>query len=341
MSDDLSAVPLEIAQANVLAWPLQHLDSVRANQQASLGHPHKFEPDSNALSGKVVVLVGGGPTPSVNETIARLAEKACVVTVGSAAVRLDKQAQIAANRPYLDTAHMVVLWNIADNTEDFKVYYARVARIVPEGCPVFVSSTNGPLAYEALPNAVRVDAMVGGSALNDEDSLGLGSAAPSAALMIAMMRGGVDFQFHGVHGGVVKLLPDKPEAELQVVFAEASDGYGAELNNWYPDYNLPSVWTSVSEDRRLVVRIGERSIAVISDDQWRVLEEMHRLVEWGRQNGRTFQFDGDNTLMKSVLDQGMTAVMVFDPSGTIPTGTRIEGLKAESQGLDPELDLVR
>ena len=300
-------------------------------------------------SPKSVVIVGGGSAEVLDDVASDFGglEKMRVMAAGSAAFRLNKEAQLKDGYPFLERADDVVLNGVDADTKGNVDYYEKVAAALQcegqESVDVYLSSTNGDMAFEAISEAGTKRDLYRIVAANPHvepeigaDIVGLGSTAPTAALMIAMLEGNRDFHFVGVDGAIAK----KVTVEEINAFNEAAD-YIKQPER-YPDFDIGNDALKRIKNENML-RVGVNGMqAIIPSGQWYQLQELRTLVEWGRENGMSFTFHGDeNSLSSLVLDQGHTLTLIKDmrtdaklTSGSkqrIEPGTKIAGLRSEMQ----------
>lgn len=282
-----------------------------------------------------VIFVGGGSAEEFDSVFGQAggADQVRVVAVGSAAFRLDKEAQEKAGYPHLETADSVVLNGIDDGTQGD--YYDRVAKAVlnyqdrkGQGVSVYLASYNGE-AFEALPHAIRVNGLLPGfdysdhlDVIENQPIVGLGSTAPTAGLIIAMLEGHKEFHFVGCTGAIVQ-QSDTTRAELLQSFSDATERL-SEADR-YPDYEMPEELQRIAHDKKVTIAVGENHIAQMPIGQWYQLQELGTLVRWGRQNDMKFTFHGDDSVSRLVLDMGEAVTMLHDPKGNFAPGTKIFG----------------
>ena len=296
-----------------------------------------------SVSKKPVVIVGGGSAEVLSDVAKEFdgLENMRVMAAGSAAFRLNREAQEKDGYPVLDRADEVVLNGVDADTPANEEYYQKVALALEKHptTDVYLSSTNSATAFEALSQAGKRRDYYRVEAANphvepdaDAMTVGLGSTAPPAALIIAMLEGNEDFHFVGVDGAIAQPIPEEDADSFNEAAAKLAEP------DRYPDYDIGNPkWAKIEEGNKLLVLVNGMQ-AMIPSGQWYQLQELRTLVEWGRENGMSFTFHGDeNSLSSLVLEQGHDATLIADmrtdanlTSGSklrIGFGSKIKGLK--------------
>lgn len=312
-------------------------------KSARFGIP--FNPEIHARNiGKPVVFVGGGSADEYQNVVDAHGgdRNVHVVAIGSAANRLNKEAQIEAGYPYIERADAVVMNHV--DVEDDGSYNLRIAnacKMHPE-VQVYLASYNHFEAYQDLPpeHLIRVNALMDGYEYEETDRVvGLGSTAATAALVVAMVEGHRHFEFVGVTGANLQAAENGDTYEsLLSEFSKASRKI--KESSRYPDFEMPEHLQSIKEKNKFVVCTKDGRLAAIPSGQWFQLEELKRLVDWGRKQGMTFTFHGDNSLSSAVLMKGEDLILLHDPDGQIKRGATITGSKPEgleNQGFHNEI----
>lgn len=287
-------------------------------------------------SSKSVIIIGGGSTEDLETAINRSGgeDNVVIVMAGSAANRLNKAKQTENGYPYVETAHAVVLNGVDDGNQP--VYYEGLAEAVSQhdDIDVYLASYNGLEAYQAFSSAIRVKGIVQGLTEQNGDAqkaYGLGSTAPTAALKIFMELGHTNFKFVGVDAGELAAVPQDLDFESAVqTFEHAATGATVEdeggKQKRYQEYEMPETWQTISEARKCLVYAGDDKHAIIPIGQWYTLEELARLIEWGRENSMSFEFSNPNSVSYAAFMQGHTIQLVHEASQNVAPRASVGGL---------------